>query len=154
MSSTPPRPSPPPPRPNRHTVLQATKNVMKMVHVRYYSEVYGYKRARCLELATVIIKINKIVKPTRNWEHTPSLFEASQNLSASRNIVFTYFQVCVTEMASSQNGKMYQVSCSCEAGNAPFVGSELLSCLKLLKNRCGKRHSRIGSVVQTNKRFS
>ena len=36
-------------------------------------------------------------------------------------------------MASSQNGKMCQVLCSCEAGDAPFVDSELLSCLKLLK---------------------
>ena len=36
-------------------------------------------------------------------------------------------------MASSQNGKMCQVSCSYETGDAPFVDSELLSCLKLLK---------------------
>ena len=37
-------PPPPSPRPNRHTVLQATKNVMNMVHVRYYSGVYGCER--------------------------------------------------------------------------------------------------------------
>ena len=36
-------------------------------------------------------------------------------------------------MAFSQNGQMCQVSCSCEAGDAPFVDSELFSCLKLLK---------------------
>ena len=50
-------------------------------------------------------------KPTRNWEHTPSLFGAAQNLSASRNILFTYFQVCVIGMASSQKGKMCPFSC-------------------------------------------
>ena len=118
--------------------------------------------AQCLELTIVIIKINKIVKkiptqrPTRNWDHPPSLFEASQNLSASRNIVFTFFQICVTVMASSQNGKMCQVSSSSEAGDAPFMDSELLNSMsKVVKNRCGKiRYSRFGSVVQTNKRFS
>ena len=80
-----------------------------------------------------------------------SPFEALQNLSTSRNIVFTYFQVCVIEMASSQNGKIYKVLCSCEAGDVPFMDSELLSCLKLLKIDVGKsRLSRIGSVVQTS----
>ena len=127
---------------------------MNMVHVRYYSGVYGCKRGSMFGACNSYHQNqqNSWTKPTRNWEHTPSLFEASQNLSASRNIVFTYFQVCVTEMASSQYGKMCHVSCSfeatlpyqglemitfiiynCEAGDAPFVDSELLGCLKLLK---------------------
>ena len=35
----------------------------------------------------------------------PTLFGAAQNLSASRNILFIYFQICVKGMASSQKGK-------------------------------------------------
>ena len=34
--------------------------------------------------------------------------------------------------------KKCQVSCSCEAGDAPFMDSELISCLKLLKIDVGK----------------
>ena len=72
-------------------------------------------------------------KPTRNWEHTPSLLGATQNLSASRNILFTYFQVCVIGMASSQKGKMCPFSCYRQTEDVSFMGSELLNCGKLLK---------------------
>ena len=72
-------------------------------------------------------------KPTRNWEHTPSLFGAAQNLSASRNILFTYFQVCVIGMASSQKRKMCPFSCYRQTEDVSFMGSELLNCGKLLK---------------------
>ena len=64
-------------------------------------------------------------KPTRKWEHTPSLSGAAQNLSASRNILFNYFQVRVIGMASSQKGKMCH--------DMSFMGAELLNCGKLLK---------------------
>ena len=72
-------------------------------------------------------------KPTRNWEHTHSLFGAAQNLSAGRNILFTYFQVCVIGMASSQKGKICPFSCYRQTEDVFFMGSELLNCERLLK---------------------
>ena len=72
-------------------------------------------------------------KPTRNWEHTPSLFGAAQNLGAKRNILFSYFQVCVTGMASSQKGKMCPFSCYRQTEDVSSMDSELLNCGKLLK---------------------
>ena len=77
-------------------------------------------------------------KPTLNWEHPPSLFGAAQNLSASRNIPFAYFQVCIIGMASSQKGKMCPVSCCRQTESVFFMDSELLSCRKLLKIDVGK----------------
>ena len=72
-------------------------------------------------------------KPTRNWKHTPFLFGGAQNLSARRNILFTYFQVYVTGMASSQQGKMCPFSCYRQTEDVSFMDSELLNCGKLLK---------------------
>ena len=72
-------------------------------------------------------------KPTRNWEHTPSLFGAAQNLGAKRNILFSYFQVCVTGMASRQKGKMCPFSCYRQTEDVSSMDSELLNCGKLLK---------------------
>ena len=77
-------------------------------------------------------------EPTRIWEHPPSLFGATQNLRASRNIPFTYFQVCVIGMASSQKGKMCPVSCCRQTEDVSFIDSELLNCRKLLKRDVGK----------------
>ena len=77
-------------------------------------------------------------KHTRNWEHPPSLFGAAQNLSASRNIHLTYFQVCVIGMASSQIGKMCPVSRCRQTEDVSFMDSELLNCRKLLKIDVGK----------------
>ena len=77
-------------------------------------------------------------KPTCNWEHPPSLFGAAQNLSASRNILFTYFQVCVIGMASSQKGKTCPVSLCRQTEDVSFMESELLNCRKLLKIDVGK----------------
>ena len=72
-------------------------------------------------------------KPTRNWEHTPSLFGAAQNLGARRNILFNFFQVCASGMASSQKGKMCPFSCYRQTEDVSFMDSELLNCGKLLK---------------------
>ena len=77
-------------------------------------------------------------KPTRNREHPPSLFGAAQNLSASRNILLTDFQVCVKEMASSQKGKNCPVSCCRQTEDVSYMDSELLNCRKLLKIDVGK----------------
>ena len=77
-------------------------------------------------------------KPTRNWEYPPSLFGAAQNLSASRNILFIYFQVCVTRMASSQKGTMCPFSCCRQIEDVSFMDSEFFNCGKLLKIDVGK----------------
>ena len=77
-------------------------------------------------------------KPTRKWEHPLSLFEAAHDLSASRNILFTYFQICVIGMPSSQEGKMCPFSCCRQTEDVSFMDSELLNCRKLLKIDVGK----------------
>ena len=88
-------------------------------------------------------------KHTRNWEHPPSLFGAAQNLISSRNILFTYFQVCVIGMASSQKGKNVSIFVLPSNRGRVFYGFRITQLSKVVKNRCGKiRHSRIGSVVQ------
>ena len=62
----------------------------------------------------------------------------NKNLSASRNILFTYFQVCVIGMASSQKGKTCPVSFCRQTEDVYFMESELLNCRKLLKIDVGK----------------
>ena len=76
-------------------------------------------------------------KPTRNWEHPPSLFGAAHDLCASRNILFTYFQICVIGIASSQKKKC-PFSCCRQTEDVSFMDSELLNCRKLLKIDEGK----------------
>ena len=71
-------------------------------------------------------------KPTRKWKHP------AQNLTANRNILFTYFQVCVIGMASSQKGNMCPFSCCRQTEDVSFIDSEFLNCRKWLTIDVGK----------------
>ena len=142
----------------RHMVEQARKNVIDNVHVRTILYRCGHRENVEMFGACNSYHQNQLQdhknKPTRNWEHTSSLFGAAQNFSASRNILFTYFQVCVIGMASSQKGKNVYFHVTVKQWTY-LLWIQNTKLWKVVKNRCGKlRHSRIGSVVQINKRFS
>ena len=75
----------------RHKVVQAMKNIMyNTISLRTQRKRRDVWSLQSYHQNQLQVSKNK---PNHNWERTPSLFGAAQNLSTSRNILFTYFQV-------------------------------------------------------------
>ena len=144
----------------RHTVVQAMKNVIDNVHVQYYIDADTEKTSRCLELATAIIKINyKVVKinlPATGNTHPPyrGIWSRTKFERQSKYSFHLFSGMCNRDGFQPKRKNVSIFMLLSNRGRV-FYGFRITKLSKVVKNRCGKlRHSRIGSVVQINKRFS